>query len=149
MSCPEHELLSAYADGELESSMLAETERHLSGCAACREFVKEMGWLESYGRASLRTISVRAGPDPITIFNTAERPRRLSPVALAAAAIVLVALSVLTWSETRRLTHLGHVPPQVPAEIQRPVDGVDRAETAEIVKDYRIRASTDQAVERW
>src|SRR5712692_1443290 len=144
MSCPEHELLSAYADGELEPSMLAETERHLSGCASCREFVQEMRWLDTYGKSALRSMSVAAGPDPITIFKTAKKLRLLRPPALAAAAIVLVSLFAASWFVASRLKGLQPTPARfASAETKPPLDSPTGAEVTDHISAAQPRTSSD------
>lgn len=38
-ACPRVDLLSAYVDGDLPAARRAELERHLDGCACCREWL--------------------------------------------------------------------------------------------------------------
>ena len=59
MCCPDHQITSAFVDGELEAAQAAEVERHVAACVSCRQFVQEMRWLEGCGRAALGAIHVR------------------------------------------------------------------------------------------
>ena len=108
MSCPDRESLSAYADGAVEAPQLAEIERHLSGCALCREFVLEMRRLNERGRASLQAIRVGARLEPASLRRTPSRARLVCVLSLAAAATLLVSLSALLVERRRN-------PPKPPA----------------------------------
>lgn len=94
MPCPDHESLSAFADRGLDASEAAIIERHLAGCAACREVVEEMARLDACGRSAFRAIHVPARSSAIIVLETANRRRWL---ALAAAAVVFVTVSELIW----------------------------------------------------
>ena len=132
MSCPEHQLLSAFGDGELEPSLRAEIERHLSTCASCRRFVDEMRDLDACGRSSLRAISVKARPVPLAVPQLPPRRSLMRPIALAAAAVVLVAVSVAVWL----IAYRNKGPRQVSAPIR--ATGSDEFAT-----------SSDASFERW
>ncbi len=97
MSCPDQESLSAFADGELEAGRVAEVRAHLSTCAACQRFVEEIRELDALGQSSVREIIVT----PVSIPKVVPLPvpwlRRVRPLALAAAAVVLAGLFVALW----------------------------------------------------
>jgi len=132
MSCPEHELLSAVADGELERSLRAEIERHLSTCAPCRRFVEEMRDLEACGRSSLRAISVKTRPELLEVSHLSTRRSVMRPIALAAAAVVLVTVSVAVWLIALRT--------QEPRQVSAPIRAAGGDEFA---------TSSDASFERW
>ena len=97
MSCPDHQNLSAFVDGELEATQALEVERHVAACASCRQFVHEMQWLDDYGRAALDAIHVGEAAMPSTAWWRPLRIKWARPMSLAAAAAVVLAFSIWTW----------------------------------------------------
>jgi anti-sigma factor RsiW len=116
--CPDRELLSAYADGEVPSPWKERIAEHLAGCAACRAVVEGYSALGARMRAEAapgeeiivargrelleRELAARAdaGSPAIVSPRRGERAwdRRLSlplPIA-AAAALVMLLLAGLT-----------------------------------------------------
>lgn len=91
MSCPS-EQLTGYVDGALDDAARAEVERHLAGCAACREQAE----FERGVRARLRALP---GPEPRHGFEgdvrrriRDQRPRRWTRVLPLAAGLAALAL---------------------------------------------------------
>lgn len=106
MSCPDRETLSAFVDGAVEAPVLAEIERHLSGCAPCSEFVLEMRRLTAHGRASLQAISVPARAEPALLHSAPQRAGLLCALSLAAASVLLATVSVLLAMHPRNALQL-------------------------------------------
>jgi hypothetical protein len=102
MLCPDNKSLSAFADGELEAATAAEVQEHLSICSACRRFVEEMRELDAWGRSSLRAIAVTSCPVRPVIPLVPLRMRLMRPLALAAAAVIVVGVSLGVWLATYR-----------------------------------------------
>jgi anti-sigma factor RsiW len=128
MSCPDHEALSAFADRELDASERAAIEPHLSGCAACREFVDEMVRLDAHGRSSFRSISITDRRSPVAALEAGRWPRWM---ALAAAAVIFATISASIW-------FFGHRPQRVSV-----------AEVQESRTDGKFEGTSDAAFERW
>ncbi len=97
MSCPDHQNLSAFVDGELETTQAADVKRHIVECASCRQLVEEMQWLEDCGRASLRAIHVREATTPNIVWWRPVWLRCARPTTWAAAAAVVLVLSTWAW----------------------------------------------------
>lgn len=111
MNCPEPEIISAFADGELETKEAADVERHVAQCARCRESLEEMQWLERRGRAALEAIPVEETAIQKVVYLKPFWRRWARPVPLVAAAAVaaiLVGMSLaffhLGGRETASLT---------------------------------------------
>jgi hypothetical protein len=115
MSCPDHQTISAFVDSELEAAQAADVQRHVGKCASCRQFVEEMQWLVDRGRAALGAIHVE---DTITPNIVWWRPLWLKwarPLSLAAAAGVVLALSIWTWFASSHFSL--HQAPSAPDQI--------------------------------
>ena len=97
MSCPDHQTISAFVDRELEAILAAEVERHVAKCAICRQLVEEMQWLDDRGRAALSAIRVEEAISPNIVWWRPLMRKWARPLSLAAAAAVVLALSIWTW----------------------------------------------------
>ncbi len=97
MSCPDPQNLSAFVDGELEAAQALEVERHVAACASCRQFVQEMQWLNDCGRAALRAIHVGDASTSNIVWSRPLWLKWARPMSLAAAAAVVLILSIWTW----------------------------------------------------
>jgi len=97
MYCPDPQTISAFVDGELEAAQAAEVELHAAKCASCRQLVEEMQWLDDCGRAALRAIHVGETTTPNIVWWRPLRRKWARPLSLAAAAAVVLALSIWTW----------------------------------------------------
>ena len=139
MTCPDHETLSAFADGEVEAARAAETEQHLATCASCRQFVAEMRELDAWGRSSLRAIKApprRPAPEVLT----APGPfwlRLLRPAPLATAAVMVAGLSLALWLAVQR----GQRPGTRPAPV--------RVAEKPLIERQPIAALDEEAFARW
>jgi len=150
MSCPELELLSAFADGALDATAATEVERHLSTCSSCREYVGEMRWLDALGRSSLGTIRVSAHRNPILLGAGPTRLGFLRPMALAAVAVGLILLSFAAWRVSDRFRGLSRV--SAPNQRASDTASADRSpitETGGPVDGAAFGGSSDEAFERW
>jgi anti-sigma factor RsiW len=92
MPCPDHEVLSALADGEVETATRAAIEEHVKECPACSGFVADMRRLNALGKGSLRTMPVCSQLDLGPFPASAPPEPRLLPLAAA-----LAVLSVVAW----------------------------------------------------
>ena len=139
MACPDHETLSAFADNEVAAPEAVEIERHLSTCAACRQFVAGLRELDVWGRSSLPAIKVpprRPAPEVLT----APEPfwlRLLRPAPLAAAAVMVAVFCLALWLATP--TGQGPRPGPPPARV---------AEKPPIHRP-RVASLNDEAFARW
>jgi anti-sigma factor RsiW len=97
MCCPDHQTISAFADGELEAGQAAEVERHIAKCSSCRQLVEELQWLADCGRGALSAIHVGETATPNIVWWKPLRRKWARPLSLAAAAAVLLALSIWPW----------------------------------------------------
>lgn len=78
-ACPEPELLAAYIDGQLSPGERTQLERHLAGCAECRDIVSD-------GVAAVAEL-------PVAVPRRSSRTRWVGvAVALAAAAAIVIAV---------------------------------------------------------
>ena len=97
MPCPDRELLSAYADGELAAAEHSAVERHLGECAECSKFAAEMRALDSLGRVSLRAIPVTQRPARLTAAAYGRKSVFARPAVVAATAVILFGLCAIAW----------------------------------------------------
>jgi anti-sigma factor RsiW len=97
MCCPDHQTISAFADRELEAAQAAEVKRHVGKCASCRQSVEEMQWLAYCGRGALGAIHVGETTTSNIVSTRPLWPKWARPLSLAAAAAVVLALSIWTW----------------------------------------------------
>ena len=147
MTCPEKQLLSAFADGQLEDSDLITVERHLSACTSCRGFVEEMRQLNTFGRSSLEAIVVTKHLDLGAI--TARKCRLLRSPVLATAAVLLF-LGMGAWYVFQELSK----PPEEPAfkeVVATPPNSEPKIHTegGKPARTDPIRAFSNEAYERW
>ena len=115
--CPDEELLSAYADGELPEDRRAEIARHLEACPRCQGTVRAFAALFGKVGALDAPALDRAAKEGLwervrEAVPAASRPARVirfrwAPIAIAAA-VFLFAVIVL-WPKP-----VGHVPPPTP-----------------------------------
>ncbi|MHC4713731.1 MAG: anti-sigma factor family protein [Planctomycetota bacterium] len=156
MSCPDRELLSAFADGELEEPKAAAIERHLAGCPACGEFVGEMRRLDSYGRSSLRAIPVKPSRAAVLLPASARGRRLLRPLTLAAAAALVIALSIAAWflasnaikARKQESVEEGSMQIVTPTTT-RAMDLAELEKMLQLMKGPRDEVRSDDAFERW
>ena len=149
MNCPDHESLSAFVDGELDPPATAFIERHLEDCAACREFVAEMRWLDTHGRTSLQAVRTTGWKRAVIPMLT-QRSRMTHPLALAATAVVLASLSVTVWVVTNRPKEadlLGRTSEH--AKSFRETEQVTATEARLPANGVERLAPSDEAFERW
>jgi anti-sigma factor RsiW len=99
VNCPELDrVMDAYGDDELDPAEAVEVRAHLHGCPACRQRVAAR---DALGRL-IRRVPYYAAPDRLRVaVATARRPARVSPRALAWAAMVTLAVSLGTGSAIR------------------------------------------------
>jgi anti-sigma factor RsiW len=99
VNCPELDrVMDAYGDDELDPAEAVEVRAHLHGCPACR---KRVAARDALGRL-IRRVPYSAAPDRLRVaVATARRPARVSPRALAWAAMVTLAVSLGTGSAIR------------------------------------------------
>ena len=99
MNCPELDrVMDAYGDDELDPAEAVEVRAHLHACPACRRRVAAR---DALGRL-IRRVPYYAAPDRLRVaVATARRPARVSPRALAWAAMVTLAVSLGTGSVIR------------------------------------------------
>ena len=97
MSCPDHQTISAFADGELELAQAAEVERHIAQCASCRQLAEELRWVDDRGRAALRAIHVEEPNTANIVWWKSPARKWARPLSLAAAASVVLFLSIGIW----------------------------------------------------
>ncbi|HTO72328.1 MAG TPA: zf-HC2 domain-containing protein [Gemmatimonadales bacterium] len=132
--------LAAYSDGTLSEGEREGAERHLAGCARCRGELDWLHTLAAQSKALPREIAperelwsgIAGRMDGSNVVNTIRRRRfSFSPLALAAAAVALIALSVVAT-----LLLVQH--PAAPIAQQPPAPGVmnagTNAEAAALVK---------------
>jgi predicted anti-sigma-YlaC factor YlaD len=147
------EKLDEYVDGDLDEATFQEMELHLGGCAECRQQEKELRALVAEAAALPREIEPGRDlwPELAERLRGAEgmrlvgRPaaRVLSPVALAAAASVVLALSAGLWVRSR---HAPDATPGAPGQgTLQPVAAVSVAPGAELLEAEReyARATAD------
>ena len=118
--CPDEELFSAYADGELPEDRRAEIAAHLDACPRCRATVRAFAALtervaaldapalDAPAKQRLWERVREAVPDPSTARPARMIHFRWTSIAVAAAAVLLFAVIVL-WPKP-----VGHVPPDAP-----------------------------------
>jgi tetratricopeptide (TPR) repeat protein len=100
--CPGAETLAAYVDGRLPANERAAVEAHLARCERCFELVTELGLArEEIAELRAETIAAVAQKPAAT---TAFTLKRRSPIVLAAAAAVVLAVSVglMWWRQIER-----------------------------------------------
>jgi anti-sigma factor RsiW len=92
MNCHEFErVLDAYVDDELGSAVAAAVADHIEGCAACRQ---RLASRESLGRL-VRSVPYHGAPARLrTAIASAPKRSRITPTALAAAAVVMLAATL-------------------------------------------------------
>src|SRR3974377_599451 len=96
MNCPDHQTISAFVDGELEDLHATEIQQHVVTCPSCRHLVEELQSLDSCGRSALRAIPTEEPIGSRIVRLEVPARKRLRPVLLAAAAVLVAALVV--WS---------------------------------------------------
>ena len=150
MPCPERELLSAYADGEITAAEDSAIERHLSECAECSKFAAEMRALDRLGRVSLRAIPVTQRHARRIAATHARRSVLARPAVLAAAAVVLFGLCAIAWLVASRPRA-----PQRPAEHVAGDEGTkgtgprDVHTSVKPAETQRRQPRPDDAFEKW
>lgn len=152
MSCPELEMLSAFAADALDATAVTELERHLSTCSSCRQHVEEMRWLDTLGRSALGAIRVSVQRHPILLREAPSRMGLLRPMALAAAAVGLILLSFAAWriiSDRFQDQRRALAPNQRAPESARAEQNQIKAETGGPVDGAVFSGSSDEAFERW
>lgn len=82
------ELLSAYLDGETDSSESRRVSDHLMGCLRCR---RRLGGLQE-ARAAVRSLPLLQMPPDLVPVEDADRVPRRRPVWVGAAAVAVAAL---------------------------------------------------------
>src|SRR5207247_1317873 len=82
MCCPDHQNISAFADGELEAGQAAEVERHIAKCPSCRQLVEELQWLADCGRGALSAIHVGETTTPNIVWWRPLRRKWVRPLSL-------------------------------------------------------------------
>ena len=92
MNCHDFErILDAYVDDELGPAEAAAVADHIEGCAGCR---RRLASRESLGRL-VRSVPYHAAPTRLrTAIASAPRRSRITPTALAAAAVVMLAATL-------------------------------------------------------
>jgi hypothetical protein len=140
MCCPDPQTISAFADGELETSHAAEVERHIAKCASCRQFFEEMQWVDNCGRAALGAIRIEESTPANIIWSRPQRWKWARPLSLAAAAAVVLALSIWTWIASRHSTRhqRASTPHQVASVMSTPPGGGGQS-----------KVSDDTAFDQW
>ena len=106
MTCHElDERLDDWVDGALAGAVAQEVESHLAGCAACRERERQLRQLLAHAASLPRSVAPPRDLWP-EIAERIERGTAWSrlwgswqPLALAAAAAVVLALSALLWND--------------------------------------------------
>jgi anti-sigma factor RsiW len=95
-----HELLGAYADGELDAAQMARVAEHLTTCTEC---ARELALIRSLGGA-MRTMVNSTGSRGIwdRVHRRISRP--IGWLLIVAGAAVWVGLAVVEWYRTRELT---------------------------------------------
>jgi negative regulator of sigma E activity len=101
--CPEHELLSAFLDGEVDEPWKSEIDKHLAGCPHCRQRISAYQNLSRLlkidpqpdYRLSMKRLKklIQSGPGIINIKKTPFWKKRLQipvPVAAAAASLFII-----------------------------------------------------------
>jgi anti-sigma factor RsiW len=139
MTCPDHETLSAFADGEVAAPGAVEIELHLSTCAACRRFVDELRALNAWGRSSLQAIKAAPRRTSLVIL-AVPQPfwlRLLRPVPLAAAAAVVAGLLLALWFAVQTGERAGTLPAPVRVAEKPPI------------ARPRVASLNDRAFARW
>lgn len=96
MNCPDPQIISALADGELDPKQAAEVERHVARCASCRRSLEEMRSLEQRGRAAVEAIDVGEAAIQNVVYLRPFWLRWVGPMPLAAAAAAVVAIFIGT-----------------------------------------------------
>jgi hypothetical protein len=94
--------LSPYLDGELAAAAVAQVEKHLAGCAACRALLADQRFaarliarLPLPAAVHIPAWSPSAATLPTATLPTVERPRKLAYQLAAAAAVLLLAVAGL------------------------------------------------------
>jgi len=140
MCCPDHQNISAFADGELEAGHAAEVERHIAKCSSCQQLVEELRWLADCGRGALRTIHVRETTNPNIVWWRRLRWKWARPLSLAAAAAVVLFLSIWTWIASSHFgRHQAASAPHQVASVTATPSGRNR----------QSKESEDTAFEQW
>jgi len=138
MRCPDHQTISAFVDRELESAQAVEVERHVAECPSCRQWVEEMQWLDHRGRAALGAIHIGEMPTPNIVWWKPMWLKSSRPLPLAAAAAVVIALSIWTWFASGRFSR--RPVPSAPHQVASIREAPPVAEGDE---------SRDRAFEQW
>jgi hypothetical protein len=152
MSCPESELLSAFADGAIDAVAGAEVKRHLSTCVSCRERVEEMCWVDALGRSSLRAIRLVPASKP-TVLRARPTSSRLflRPIAFAAAAVAIILVCFAAWRLDDRFRETPRVstPSQRDPDSARSGQNQGKTETGALMDSSVFNGSPDEAFEHW
>ena len=140
MCCPDHQTISAFADGELEASHAAEVAQHISQCASCRQLFEEMQWVDDCGRAALGAIHIGEPTTANIIWWRSPRRKWARPLSLAGAAAVVLTLSIWAWiASCHPHPHqTASVPPQVERVMATPSGS-----------NGQSKISDDTAFEQW
>jgi anti-sigma factor RsiW len=95
-----HELLGAYADGELDAAGTARVAQHLTACTEC---AREVALIRSMGGAMRQMVNDAA---PRGIWDRVHRriTRPLAWVLILAGTAIWAGLVVTSWYRTRELT---------------------------------------------
>jgi predicted anti-sigma-YlaC factor YlaD len=95
-----HDLLSAYADGELDAGETARVAAHLQNCTEC---ARELALIRSMGGAMRTMVSESRGPD---MWESVHRrlTRPAGWLLLVAGATVWCVMALLEWYRARELT---------------------------------------------
>lgn len=147
MSCPEQEMLSAFADDELEPSARAEIERHLTGCTACREFVEQMRWIDAFGRSSLRAIRVRTPSESKVVAEIHPKPRRVRALAMAAAVLALLPMAL--WLLAYGIRNPRVASRTVQTRLQSTTSFSNVTAATEAAESKQAKVFSDEVFERW
>jgi len=93
MKCPTDETLLLLVDAELHEMEREEVAAHLAYCSACRARADEMAAVNAMARSALTSIAL----DGLHLSSMRHGRRISGPLKLAAAAVVLVGVSVAAW----------------------------------------------------
>lgn len=97
MNCPDLQIISEFADGELEPNQAAEVERHVAQCPSCQQSLGEMQSLEQRGRAALKAIPVEETAIRKVVYLNPFWVNWLHPIPLTAAAAAVAIFIGACW----------------------------------------------------